>query len=274
MKVNRNDPCPCGSGKKYKQCCLPIDQAKANEEREWEDAARFLRRDFLFYAREEKYAKPFASGIELFFNKYHTIETAHEMSELESFRFIEWFVFDHIPEEGQRLVEEYKTDKGDVLNQKESAVLDGWIQAGPACAYRLVDAIGEGKQTMVLQNIFDDAEYTVQNTGGPGVANNGDILIARLLPFREELRMGAATGYLPADEAEGLKPFILEAWEAFKEENPDGAWEDFLRRRCYLFAHYELDAAKKAGRPPVARLDPNWSSSRIPQVLRRTRQRH
>lgn len=22
MKVGRNDPCPCGSGKKYKQCCL------------------------------------------------------------------------------------------------------------------------------------------------------------------------------------------------------------------------------------------------------------
>ncbi|MDD4298987.1 MAG: SEC-C metal-binding domain-containing protein, partial [Bacilli bacterium] len=22
-KVNRNDPCPCGSGKKYKKCCYP-----------------------------------------------------------------------------------------------------------------------------------------------------------------------------------------------------------------------------------------------------------
>lgn len=22
-KTGRNDPCPCGSGKKYKQCCLP-----------------------------------------------------------------------------------------------------------------------------------------------------------------------------------------------------------------------------------------------------------
>ncbi|MBR7146159.1 MAG: SEC-C domain-containing protein, partial [Oscillospiraceae bacterium] len=21
QKVGRNDPCPCGSGKKYKQCC-------------------------------------------------------------------------------------------------------------------------------------------------------------------------------------------------------------------------------------------------------------
>src|ERR1700687_1888322 len=23
QKVGRNDPCPCGSGKKYKRCCLP-----------------------------------------------------------------------------------------------------------------------------------------------------------------------------------------------------------------------------------------------------------
>lgn len=27
-KSGRNDPCPCGSGKKYKQCCLPRDQAQ------------------------------------------------------------------------------------------------------------------------------------------------------------------------------------------------------------------------------------------------------
>jgi uncharacterized protein YecA (UPF0149 family) len=23
VKVGRNDPCPCGSGKKYKKCCYP-----------------------------------------------------------------------------------------------------------------------------------------------------------------------------------------------------------------------------------------------------------
>jgi len=26
-KVGRNQPCPCGSGKKYKQCCLASDEA-------------------------------------------------------------------------------------------------------------------------------------------------------------------------------------------------------------------------------------------------------
>src|SRR5215470_15974688 len=25
-KPGRNDPCPCGSGKKYKKCCLPNDE--------------------------------------------------------------------------------------------------------------------------------------------------------------------------------------------------------------------------------------------------------
>jgi hypothetical protein len=30
-KTGRNDPCPCGSGQKYKRCCLPRDEAAAVE---------------------------------------------------------------------------------------------------------------------------------------------------------------------------------------------------------------------------------------------------
>ena len=29
MKAGRNDPCPCGSGKKYKKCCMEKDQEAA-----------------------------------------------------------------------------------------------------------------------------------------------------------------------------------------------------------------------------------------------------
>ena len=28
MKIGRNAPCPCGSGKKYKQCCMGQDQRR------------------------------------------------------------------------------------------------------------------------------------------------------------------------------------------------------------------------------------------------------
>jgi hypothetical protein len=40
--VGRNEPCPCGSGRKYKQCCLDKDEAKARQARakEAEKAAK------------------------------------------------------------------------------------------------------------------------------------------------------------------------------------------------------------------------------------------
>src|SRR5437867_1571176 len=31
-KINRNAPCPCGSGKKYKRCCLPHDRQAATRD--------------------------------------------------------------------------------------------------------------------------------------------------------------------------------------------------------------------------------------------------
>ncbi len=39
MNVSRNDPCPCGSGKKYKKCCLMQDEKVAFEARQQRQAA-------------------------------------------------------------------------------------------------------------------------------------------------------------------------------------------------------------------------------------------
>ena len=33
-KIGRNAPCPCGSGKKYKKCCLPLHEQSRAEDRE------------------------------------------------------------------------------------------------------------------------------------------------------------------------------------------------------------------------------------------------
>jgi len=39
-KPGRNDPCHCGSGKKYKKCCQPKDEAAKHEELIKEQAGR------------------------------------------------------------------------------------------------------------------------------------------------------------------------------------------------------------------------------------------
>ncbi len=40
MKVGRNDPCPCGSGKKYKKCCLEKDEQSARRVSVADDESR------------------------------------------------------------------------------------------------------------------------------------------------------------------------------------------------------------------------------------------
>ena len=54
-KIGRNDPCPCGSGRKYKHCCLPshapsIDSLWARQHEDYtrltQDMMRFAERKF------------------------------------------------------------------------------------------------------------------------------------------------------------------------------------------------------------------------------------
>ncbi len=52
-KPGRNEPCPCGSGKKYKKCCLAADELKARALMEQAEAA--------FLEKQEKETRPVAN---------------------------------------------------------------------------------------------------------------------------------------------------------------------------------------------------------------------
>lgn len=43
VKIGRNDPCPCGSGKKYKQCCLKKSQPSADGTESKQEQEKWLR---------------------------------------------------------------------------------------------------------------------------------------------------------------------------------------------------------------------------------------
>jgi SEC-C motif len=42
MKPSRNDPCPCGSTKKYKHCCLKTEQAQPEDDFLWRRIRRAI----------------------------------------------------------------------------------------------------------------------------------------------------------------------------------------------------------------------------------------
>jgi len=67
-KAGRNDPCPCGSGKKYKKCCQPKDEAAGHEELFKEQAKReernTARRAELQRMKEQAIAELLGNGLD------------------------------------------------------------------------------------------------------------------------------------------------------------------------------------------------------------------
>jgi hypothetical protein len=270
-KVGRNDPCPCGSGKKYKRCCMARDKEAQAERVAWEHAAHDMRVALIGYAREGEFVRDLAAGLGLFWQDRYTAESVHLMSEDESLRFFDWFAHDYglqhldLPENnGKRLIELYRQQVADALSDKERVMLDGWIESLPGSAFALQETDSE-QGTVVLDDLcLPDRKLTVRDQAAASYGEVGQILLARPLPEHEEVRLSGATAVLPASEREALCAFIDRAYAEYAGRGEGGAGEErdtalyvrFLRERAYLFTHYALEWAEREGRPAVSADDP------------------
>jgi hypothetical protein len=255
-KIKRNDPCPCGSGKKYKNCCMARDKAAQAERVAWERAAQDMRMALIGYAKEKRFVQDLATALGLFWQDRYTAETIHLMNVDESLRFFDWFAHDYtLAQEKLRLVELYRRDLADALNEYEAAMLDGWIASLPGSAF-IFEGTGD-ENTVILQDLFlPDRQVTVRDQAAAAHGEPGQILLARPLPERNDLRLYGATVVLPPEEKEALQSYVREARQTYLEDYPDTEMKDFLRDRAYLFTHYALEWADREQRPAVSADDP------------------
>lgn len=266
--IGRNDPCYCGSGKKYKHCHEAEDKAKATETHRWENARNSLSSDVIAFAREKRFAESFAKGIELFWDGHYTLESADKMNQDEAIRFFDWFTFDYIPAEQPRLLEVYAAEKGEAKNEHEQKILAQWQTAGPASAYRITAV--EGKN-LHLQDIFDQSTYVVSSEAGAREGAAGEILLAHLVTIRDEIKFSGTAVRLPGDTADEVKTMMTAAFEDYRAQQPDAPWGEFLRARSYLLNHFGLKQAEKAGLAPVSGGAVSGGGST--RLVRRVRQR-
>ena len=245
----RNDPCYCGSGKKYKHCHEPADRAAQAEAHAWDVARQKLTRDVIGFAREPRFAQSFADGLVLFWNGHYTAETADGMSEDESLRFFDWFAFDYAPADRPRLLDVFADEKGAALKELESRQLAYWRGAKPGSAYR-VESV-EGDQ-ITLRDLFDDSTTVVTSEAGAQAAAIGEILLARYVQVQNELRFSGTTVRLPEASVDELKAMLQKAFDELRAEKPEATWADFLRARGYLMGHFAIKLAEAEGRAPVA----------------------
>lgn len=257
MKIGRNDPCPCGSGKKYKACCMARDKTEQAERVAWERAVQDMHRALIGFAREPAYVKDLAAALGLFWQDRYTADTIHLMSADESLRFFDWFAHDYtLSEPGKRLIEAYRQENADVLNDKEIQVLDAWIDSPPGSAF-VLESVDPEAGVIVIRDLFlTDRRVEVHDVAAARHGEVGQILLARPLIENQTLRLSGATAVLPPDESDGLKATIAGARQTYLEANPGASMTQFLRDRAYLFTHYALEWADREGRPAVSADDP------------------
>lgn len=262
-RVGRNDPCPCGSGEKYKRCCMARDKAALAERVAWQKAAQDMRVALIGYAKEPDLAVDMGMGLGMFWQDRYTMDTVEEMSVDETLRFFDWFAHDYrlqvqeqAERQGKRLVEVYRAEVSDVLTEKEAAILDAWIESPPGSAF-VLEATDPAEGRAVLRDLFlPGRTVTVEDASAAQHGEVGQILLARPLPEHEQVRLSGATVLLPALEEAELREAIEAAWQSYLDVHPAATMEQFLRERAYLLTHYALEWADREGRPAVAADDP------------------
>ena len=113
--VGRNHPCPCGSGKKYKKCCLLKESGQRTTPAEpgprkppaADPVFRRLRESLARYAEREISRKDFLRAMGLFWNTETREPIAlPEGASKDEDQFYDWFINDYRTANGKTILEE------------------------------------------------------------------------------------------------------------------------------------------------------------------------
>jgi hypothetical protein len=249
-KVGRNDLCPCGSGKKYKHCHLPIEEAAQAEQRRLRQAVDTLMPQIIEAARGLPEAIP--PAIERFWNAKYGAEQLAELDDLEdrgADRFLTWFAFDYPLEDDRTLVERLAAGEGTLsLNDDEARLLQGW------CGVRLRPYVAEGVlkgQSMHVRDLLDEQTYEVEDHAASRRVQPGEVLVAHLVPAGDRHYVGGAAAHLTADTRDKLHEYAALHLEAFTRDHPGATWADLLRACSEVLNHFVMALPVEAPDPSI-----------------------
>ena len=236
MKPGRNDPCPCGSGKKYKQCCLKTEQAQPEDDFLWRRIRRAIEgspakllgfgsshfgQEALLEAWDE-FMPPWDDG----HDEPFTPDTPHMPI------FMPWFFFDWLPDphttsvkpealNGRTLAQAYLDKKGRQLDPLYARYLEHCC-AAPFSFYDVLSVRpGTG---FTLRDIFTSEEVDVTEQSGSHHTQVGDIMFAKLAKIRHSREGGNQVTMLEACAPVMFPPIeksaILDLRKKIKRRNP------------------------------------------------------
>ena len=201
-KTSRNAPCPCGSGKKYKKCCLAKDEAAttsiAVSEGAITRALGWLREH---YPEESERAIAFEYFGSLEQEQFEALdELPEDLEEKVHLNAFEWVLAEgEISPTGDEddfvpVMELVLGEGGPLMDAHERRYLQ-FLATEPIDLYEVVEA-EPGEGLWLVSTLADEpTRFWVRERSASRSLREGDIFAARVLPFEPSVLTGAVYAF-------------------------------------------------------------------------------
>lgn len=246
IKTGRNDPCPCGSGKKYKKCCLVADYVEPGKEesiraRLVQDLLRFFKKNFLDSLNDAH--SIFWGDFEP--EKYLDKETIH----LANINFWEWIVYDYlVDEENDKTLIDLYMENNKRLSPDEHRILT-MMKNSVISLYEVQEVFPE--KGLLLKDLLLGGEYDVMEKAATRSLRKWDIFAARLLLVDGTYIMSGSVYPYPLKQKERILDDFHEVSRDYKKDFPNDTVDELLKRNSDVFNFYWYDLIQN---PPPLKL--------------------
>ena len=237
-KVRRNDPCPCGSGKKYKNCCMRRDRVSASRELNLRDSEALLLNALYEYAQSPRFNNDSVEAFQFYWGGVYTMEGVSQPNIEDMRRTTEWFIHDYHTHTDRRTILDLFIENVAVdVPIETQSILQAWSQSIMGL-FRVVDR-AEGDRL----GLYDCLRQEDLRIGDMMLSRNtqrGDLLIGRLFELDGTKRLSMMTMILPEEYEPGLVEYVTNAYNLYRDEHYQATWDEFLRECGHIFNAYLL----------------------------------
>ncbi|NLJ33932.1 MAG: DUF2384 domain-containing protein [Firmicutes bacterium] len=247
MKWERNDPCPCGSGEKYKDCCLKGEVADFQQYK-WRRLAEEMQEQLLYFAEEERFTDDSEAAFQAYLNVVS--DNLFESVEEPAFvSFIDWFIYDYrLRSQGRNLIQCYLAEKEKELGPMEVKLLRDWADSH----ITLLRVLAVGKEWLTLEDLLTGGEFPVWGKSLAEGMVPGALLLGRPVKVGDNYQLsGAALEFTPLLRDEILA-IVTGCYSTWQKELRGGTWQKFLKQKGFMLPSLIAAALgeEESGLPP------------------------
>lgn len=227
-KVGRNEPCPCGSGKKYKKCCLEKEPSSPPPPQSVTTPleARLLRR-LAEYVERPRYRE--AREVAWTFYTGSGPSEIEGLEEAATQQFLDWFIHDYRLSSGKTLIEEFAEAWAHDFSRKEREMILEWSRSHISL-YEVL-AVHPERAEVFFRDLITGKELVIQDASASRSLVKWDLVATRVVSVEETLRPSIAFSCFSHASRDSLLHYFTDQWNTYREESGQSSWESFMKAR-------------------------------------------